>query len=264
MKRISVITPVFNQREYIEATIESVLSQKGMDVEYIIMDGGSTDGTVDVIRRYEKHLAYWQSQPDGGQTQALVKGFERATGDILCFINGDDTYEPQVFSKIIDRFQTSAELEFIYGDYMLLFPDGRRVAKPKISYDFDICLHFFLMIPQPASFWTRRLYNRVGGLNPRYQFSFDYEFFLRVGRELREAPGAILHVPDLWAVFRLHQESKTVSQQSRFQAEDAEIRAYFGVPEGSLTRKALRYYHGVRTLWRYYIERGWIPLRKDQ
>lgn len=263
MQRISIVTPSFNQGDYLEETIESVLSQGIHGLEYIIMDGGSTDQSVEIIRKYEKHLAYWQSKPDGGQTQAIIEGFKRSTGDVLAWINSDDHYDPGTLAKAQRAFSVDPGLELLYGDYTLLYSNGRRVPKPKISFDFNMSLYAFLMIPQPSAFWTRRLYTAVGGLNPQFQYAFDCDLFLRFGRHLQHRPEAIRHVQDLWTQFRVHGESKSVSQQALFLPEYEAILSQFGVPKPGMIREARRSYELLRTLWRFYSERGFVPLRKE-
>lgn len=263
MVRISIVTPSYNQGDYLEETIESVLSQGIPGLEYIIMDGGSTDQSVEIIRKYEKHLAYWQSQRDGGQTQAILEGFRRSSGDVLAWINSDDRYEPGTLAKVKREFEGDSQLQLLYGDYSLLYRGGRKVAKPKISFDFNISLHAFLMIPQPSSFWKRELYDAVGGLNPRYQYAFDYDLFLRFGKHLEDHPEAIRHLQDLLAEFRVHDESKSVSLQARFMPEYEAILAQFGVPARGVMREFRRSIELARALLRYYQERGFVPIRKE-
>jgi glycosyltransferase involved in cell wall biosynthesis len=260
---ITIVTPSFNQASYLEQTIESVLSQGIDNLEYIIMDGGSTDGSVEIIRKYTRHLAYWQSQADGGQSAAIHEGFLRSTGQVLAWINSDDMYEPGVLREVQRRFSLNENLQMLYGDYSLLYADGRRVPKLKISYDFAICLYAYLMIPQPSSFWTHRLYDAVGGLNPAFHYAFDYDFFLRAGRYLRGSSGSIQHVPELWSLFRVHPESKSVSQQDGFRSEHRSICSQFGIAKNSNLRKLRQYYELARALYRFRAERGFVPLRKE-
>ncbi|MFC1692053.1 glycosyltransferase family 2 protein [Candidatus Latescibacterota bacterium] len=259
MLKISVVTPSYNQGKYLEETIDSVLSQGINNLEYIIMDGGSDDNSVDIIRKYEKYLSYWQSQHDEGQTHALIEGFNRATGDIFCWLNSDDIYMPVVLKKVIHYFSENRELELLYGDYIRLYPDGQRIAKPKISFDFSIALHAYLMIPQSSSFWTKRLYNAIGGLNPSFQYAFDCDFFLRAGFHLKNRPLAIKHVQDIWSQFRLHPTSKTVAEKKKWPKEFKEIYAHFGMPNSILMRKPRYYYELVRAMYRFHRERGFIP-----
>lgn len=261
--RITVVTPVLNQAKYIEQTIDSVLSQGIEDLDYIILDAGSTDGTVEIIRRYEKHLAYWRSHKDNGQSSAIHEGFTYTTGDLLCWINGDDYYEPGALKRIVDHFASDGELDLCYGDYSILFPDGSKEAKLKISYDFEIALLFYLMIPQPSSVWTRRLYNSIGGLDTTLNYSFDYYFFLRAGWHLRSRPRSILHIKDLVSVFRVHPTSKSMSSRDNFAAENDLIRQKFNQLPRWKFWSIYRKYQMLRTLAKYHRERGMVPTRKD-
>lgn len=228
------------------------------------MDGGSTDGSVDIIKKYEKYLAYWQSQPDKGQTHAIIDGFNRAKGEVLAWLNSDDAYEPGVLKKVQSYFFEHPETEFLYGNYFLLYPDGRKIAKPKISFDFNICLYAYLMIPQPSSFWTRNLYNAVGGLNPEFQYAFDYDFFLRAGKYLQERPGAIVHINDYWSRFRVHDTSKSVSEREKFRYEHKKIHQQFEVSPLKFVRKFRQQYELLRAIYRYHKEEGMIPTRKEK
>jgi len=258
------VTPSYNQAEYLEQTIDSVLSQGIDDLEYIVMDGGSSDGSPQIIKRYEKHLAYWQSRPDGGQAQALRAGFQRCTGHVLGWLNSDDRYTPGTLRKVRDRFLQSGRRELVYADYLVLYPDGRLVAKPKISFDFDICRSVFLMIPQPSAFWSRRIYEAVGGLDCSFHCAFDYDLFLRIGGAVGNQPGAIEHVHDYWSVFRVHPGSKSVSQRQIFREEQRRIRSSFGFPSFRPWAKTLQLYQLARTLAAFHAQRGFIPTRKDK
>ncbi len=262
--RISIVTPSYNQAEYLEQTMDSVLSQGIKGLEYIVMDGGSDDGSRRIIQRHEKSLAYWQSQPDGGQAQALRAGFQRCTGDILGWLNSDDCYTPGTLKKVRDLFLEKDCRELVYSDYLLLHPDGRLEAKPKISFDFDICLAVFLMIPQPSAFWSRRVYEAVGGLDCRYACAFDYDLFLRIGREVGARQGAIEHVHDYWSIFRVHARSKSVTQRQVFREELRSIRSSLGFPRFWPWRKTLQLYQFGRTLAAFHAERGFIPTRKEK
>jgi len=263
-KRITVVTPVLNQAQYIEQTIDSVLSQGIEELEYIILDAGSTDGTVDIIRRHEKHLAYWRSRKDDGQASAIHEGFCSASGDLLCWINSDDYFEPGALRRLIDHFDNNEDLDLCYGDYSILLPDGTKEAKPKISYDFDIALFFYLMIPQPSAVWTSRLYAAVGGLDTTLHYSFDYDFFLRAGWRLQSRVGSILHIHDLVSVFRIHPESKSMSAKNCFASENELIRRKFKEMPRWKFLTPYRWFQLFRTLARYHRERGVVPTRKDR
>jgi glycosyltransferase involved in cell wall biosynthesis len=262
--RITVVTPSYNQGQYLEATIESVLNQGIQDLEYIIMDGGSTDGSVEIIKKYAKHLSYWQSVKDGGQTQAIMGGFERATGEVLCWINSDDRYEPGALALAEKEFKADPKLQLLYGDYTLTYPDGHEVPKPKVSFDFNICLHAYLMISQPSSFWRASLYKRIGGLNPEYQYAFDYDFFLRAGAELRNEPGSIKHVRKFLSKFRVHDASKSVSRVPLFEPELHRIKLPFGRSKYRPIRKIRTYFELCRCVWRFWDERRVFVYHKEK
>jgi glycosyltransferase involved in cell wall biosynthesis len=260
--KISIVTPSYNQGEFLEETIDSVLSQGVGDVEYIIMDGGSTDNSVEIIKKYEKYLHYWQSKPDGGQTEAINQGFKHASGDILCYLNSDDVYFPGVFQKVVDSFSKNQSLELLYGDNAVLYPDGRIVGKPKIAYDYDICLNAFLMIQQPSSFWSSNLYRQLEGFNEEYQFCFDYDFYLRAGLHLKGgAHNSIIHVQDLWSMFRVHDSSKTISQKDEFSRETKILRSDHNFTFNPILRPFIKHYYLFKTLIKFYQQRGVIPLR---
>ena len=260
--KLSIITPSFNQGEYIEETIDSVLSQNIKNLEYIIMDGGSTDNTVEIIKKYERHISHWVSKKDGGQTDAIEKGFQLATGDILGFINSDDSYVKDTFRKVLMYFNEYSNLEFLYGDYAMRYDGNRLVSKPKISYDYDICLNAYLMIPQPSSFWTRNIYDKVGGFNTNFNYCFDYDYFLKIGKALKNNKDGIKHVNDIWSLFRVHEDNKSLSGEhaKKFSAEMKVVRNQYGFISNPLIRPAIKYYYLSKALAKFYKERRMIPL----
>lgn len=264
MKRISIVTPSFNQGAYLEETIDSVLSQGYENLEYIVIDGGSTDNSLEIIKKHERHLAYWQSRNDKGQADAIAQGFMRSTGDILAWINSDDRYMPGTIKKVMQLFSANPQVDLLYGDYVLEFPDGRQIPKLKTSYDYRIYLSVYMMVPQPSSFWSQSIYKRVGGLDVNYHYAFDYEFFLKIGRALNEEiPKRTLHVHDLYSIFRIHEKSKSVSQMESFKPEIRSIRDKYGFPYRGINRKVRQYYQLLRLALQYHRERGVIPTKKD-
>lgn len=259
--RISVVTPSFNQGKYIERTIRSVLDQGYQNLEYIIIDGGSTDESVAIIRKYEERLAYWHSEPDRGQSDAIAQGFARATGDILCWINSDDYYHDGALSTAADVFSRDPEAAFVYGDYHCLYPNGELVLKKKVSFDFDICLYSYLMIPQPSAFWRRRAYFDVGGVDRSLHYVMDYDLFLRMGRRLGRR--GFRHLRQPLSVFRIHEASKSVSCKERFAEEGRRITEPFMPSSASLIRFKRKYYL-AKCLAKFALERRFVPLRKDK
>jgi Glycosyl transferase family 2 len=212
LPRISIVTPSFNQARFLEACIESVLSQEYPNLEYILMDGGSTDGSVEIIRKYERHLTYWQSQPDGGHYAAVADGFARATGDILAWLNSDDKYCPLAFFKVAHVFLGHPEASWITGRPMRWSADGRAedLTPDPIVYSRDkTVLRGDFQTPwicQESTFWRRSLWERAGG-GPRadLRLAGDLELWVRF---FRYAP---LHFLDtLLGGNRRHSEQRSV------------------------------------------------------
>ena len=209
LPKISIVTPAYNNVRYIEDCILSVLNQNYPNLEYIIMDGGSTDGSVKVIKKYEKCISYWVTRPDDGQADALKKGFEIASGEILAWINSDDIYIAGTFKKIADMFMKSS-YDVVYGDEY--FIDKNRVIigeRRQFQYPKRLGAAFLIFggfgVFQPASFWSRNIYQKVGGINPTYKFAMDTDLFIRFALHKARFKYIKGHVVN----FRLHEMSKS-------------------------------------------------------
>jgi len=203
MLKFSIVTPSLNQAQFIRETIESVLSQDYPYKEYIVVDGGSTDGTLDIIRSYEDCLT-WVSEPDRGQSDAINKGFRMASGDVFAWLNSDDTYLPGALKTVADFFEANPSVDLVYGDVLYVGGDG-QLLKQKPAPEFD--RHQLLkwcFIPQPAAFSRSSVWHAVGGLDERLQYAFDWDLWLRMARvcEARKWPATL-------ATFRWHRQSKT-------------------------------------------------------
>ncbi|HWS23040.1 MAG TPA: glycosyltransferase family 2 protein [Anaerolineales bacterium] len=210
--KFSIVTPSFNQAAYIEATIQSVLEQDYQHVEYIIIDGASLDGSVDVIKKYEKKLAAWISEEDNGQTDALNKGFHLATGDIFAWINSDDTYEPGTFKAVAEFFERNPEIGMVYGDAHFIDDEGKRIGKfPAAQTDYARLRAGYVHIPQQAAFFRAEVWKKVGPLDPDFYFAMDYDLWIRIAKIAK-----IVYLPGkFWANFRLHTQAKTISADDR-------------------------------------------------
>ena len=265
LPKISIVTPVYNCVAYIEETILSVINQGYPNLEYIIMDGGSTDGTIDIINKYKDRISVIHSGPDGGQTKALIRGFEEASGDVLCWLNGDDYYMPGVLNKVGRLFQENTSMNMVYGDYLVIDENGNLEAKPKVSYDFHIALYSYLMIPQPSSFWRKKSYEEVGGLNPSFSYAFDWDFFLRMGLEALQSrqPEAIRHIHDIYSVFRLRPDSKSVNESHKFNEEREGIIIQFEKFKPYKFRWIKKKFYMLKVLYKFKKERGFIPVQSD-
>ena len=214
---VSIITPSFNQAPYIESTIKSVLSQDYPRIEYIIVDGGSTDGTVDIIKKYDRRggvtppLAWWVSEKDKGQTDAINKGFGRATGEILAWINSDDTYEPGAVSAAVKYLQEHPEVGMVYGDCNFINENGIVIGKfNSAQTSHRLLRQGYVHIPQQTMFFRADLWKQVGPLDPSFYFAMDYDLWTRIS-----AHAGIKYVPQTWANFRLHTSGKTIMADDR-------------------------------------------------
>ena len=207
--RISIVTPSYNQAEFIEETIRSVLLQGYPDIEYIIIDGGSTDGSVEIIKKYEPWLTYWVSEPDRGQSHAINKGFSRVTGDIVAWLNSDDVYLPHVFQRIAKYLETHSKVMAVFGDAWFVDEKGKRKALYKgVERPFVRRLMYWYgwEVPQPTVFLRKKVLEKVGFLDESYEYALDYEWFLRVSRFF-----GLHHLGVTLALYRLHEKSKTGS-----------------------------------------------------
>lgn len=180
--RISIVTPSFNQARFLERTLRSVLDQGYPDLEYVVIDGGSTDGSVDIIRKYEDRLAYWVSEPDGGHADALNKGFARTTGEIMGWINSDDILFPWTLEALPVLFGTAPDVEWVNGVAAVL-PEDREFPYQTRKYyinRFDLWMGRFRWIQQESTFWRRSLWERAGGhLDTSVRLACDFELWAR-------------------------------------------------------------------------------------
>ena len=209
---VSIITPSFNQARFLESTIRSVLEQDYPNLEYIIVDGGSTDSSVDTIRRYAGRLAWWVSEKDLGQTDAINKGFAHAKGDILAWLNSDDTYEPGAVSEAVEFLRSRPEVGLVYGDANFIDEDGDIIGRfPAAQTDYKRLRRGYVHVPQQASFWRADLWRKMGPLDPSFYFAMDYDLWVRLARltQLQYLPGRV------WANFRLHAQGKTMAADDR-------------------------------------------------
>ena len=208
---VSIVTPSFNQAPYLEATIRSVLEQDYPELEYTIVDGGSTDGSVDIIRRYADRLAWWVSEPDKGQTDALNKGFARAKGEILAWLNSDDTYQPGAVAEAAGFLRSRPEVGLVYGEANFIDENGHVIGHfPAAQTNYRRLRRGYVHIPQQAAFFRAELWRKVAPLDPSFYFAMDYDLWVRIA-----ALAPIHYVPRTWANFRLHTQGKTIAADER-------------------------------------------------
>lgn len=205
--RVSIVTPSYNQGHFIEETIRSVLLQGYPNLEYIIIDGGSTDGSADIIRKYEKWLAYWVSKPDKGQSDAINKGWRMATGEIVAYLNSDDTYYPGAIPTAEQFFSRYPEVGMVYGDSNAVDDKGALVKRYKLhEMRLDEVFSWDPHIPQPTVFLRREVIDTVGLMNIDLHYAMDYELWMRV--ELRFK---LKYIPKFLATERRHSTAKSIA-----------------------------------------------------
>ncbi len=208
---VSIVTPSFNHAVFLEETILSVLNQDYPNLEYILVDGGSTDGSLEIIQRYADRFAWWVSEPDAGQTDAINKGFARAKGEIFAWLNSDDTYLPHAISEAVEYLQQHPDVGMVYGAANFIDEQGRVLGKfPARQTDYCRLRQGYVHIPQQAAFFRAKLWHLVGPLDPSFYFAMDYDLWVRLARVAK-----IVYVPRVWANFRLHGSAKTIAADDR-------------------------------------------------
>ena len=215
LPKISIIIPSFNQVKYIEETFLSIINQNYDNLEIIVIDGGSTDGSVNIIKKYEEHLHYWVSEKDHGQSNAINKGFSRASGEIVTWLCSDDTYLPNCLRIVGEFFNKNPKVDFLYGNVISINEHSittnkiRNLPFSKIGF-----LNSVGSIPQPASFYKNSVLTKINLLNEDMNFFMDYDFFARMilsGSRFKS-------ISNVLATYRYHYESKTINSRSNFRA----------------------------------------------
>jgi glycosyltransferase involved in cell wall biosynthesis len=226
LPKISIVTPSFNQGKYVEETIRSVLLQGYPNLEYIVMDGGSTDESLEIFRKYESYFYYFKTGPDGGQSDAIAEGFNNSNGEILAWLNSDDRYQPGALWRIGDYFLKRRSVVFGCGDVNIIDSSGVTTSRiysihPNTFLTSNLGLHFW---PQPGCFWRRRTYYDVGTLDISLQFCMDRDLFIRLTKKgpSRRVPGPPL------ADFRVHEEAKSTILLATAEEESRMLIAKYG------------------------------------
>ena len=221
LPKISIVIPSFNQGDFIEATLLSLLDQKYPNLELIVIDGKSTDDTVEVIKKYSDRIIYWVSEKDQGQTDALIKGFQVATGEIWGWLNSDDLHEPLTLWEVAEFFSAHPNAQVVFGDCSWITMEGRPIRPMReIPFIRFIWLFSHNYIPQPSTFWRAALYRQAGGLDRTFNLAMDTDLWSRFSEETR-----IWHVNSYWSRFRTYPEQKNRALREQSDAEDHRIRA---------------------------------------
>ncbi len=286
MKKISIITPSFNQGQYIEQTIDSVLSQQYPNLEYIIIDGGSTDNSVEIIKKFQKHLHFWISEKDNGQSAAINKGIQKASGDIINWLNSDDYYEPNALHKVNQYFEDDTTL--VVGGRSNIWKENKIIKQSGGTdlYTTPEKTIGWARIDQPETFFRKSAIDQIGLLNEQLHYVMDREWWMRF--LFCFGLNSIRKVDDILVNFRIHENSKTYSGSDDFtnetmsvfytladyyhlqeaalfseklQAKRIEHHPYSFNPDKLLIRKAVHYfwYHQVCI---YYAENNYPKAKK--
>jgi glycosyltransferase involved in cell wall biosynthesis len=218
---VSIITPSYNQAAFLQAAMESVLNQDYPSIEYIVVDGGSTDGSAEIIQSYSDRLVWWVSEPDQGQADAINKGFSRAKGDIIAWLNSDDLYLPGAISSAVMVFGKNPEAGLVYGDAVSADGDGNLLNELRFDSWGLADLLEFKIICQPAVFMKRSILEKIGYLDLEYHFFLDHQLWIRLARET-----TLIHHPEFWAVSRYHDQAKNVVLASTSGKEAYQILAW--------------------------------------
>ncbi len=237
--KISIVTPSYKQAAFIERTLRSVVSQNYPDLEYIVQDGGSQDGTLGILERYADHLARWESRPDGGQANAINLGFAKSTGEIMAWLNSDDILLPGALNHVADFFDRHSDIDVVYGHRYLINEDDRLVGRWVMPPHNDRVLSWADYIPQETLFWRRRIWDRVGGrIDESFAFAMDWDLLVR----FRDAGARFARIPRFLGGFRVHPQQKTSARISRtgvVEMNRIRQRALGRVPTESEKRRAL-------------------------
>jgi glycosyltransferase involved in cell wall biosynthesis len=211
---VSIVTPSFNQSQYLEVAIRSVLNQDYPRIEYIVMDGGSTDGSVDILKKYDTQIDYWKSESDQGQADAINKGLSMAKGEIVAWINSDDAYLPRAISEAIGALEENPQVGMVYGDGIMVGSNLEVLDMHSYPQLDLVDLLAFEVLLQPAVFMRKHVLDEVGYLDPTYNLILDHELWVRIASRY-----PIKHVSSFWALERTHPQAKTIALSEQFVLE---------------------------------------------
>lgn len=244
LPKISIVIPSYNQAQYLEQTLSSIVSQNYPDIEIIVMDGGSNDGSVDIISAYADKLTYWVSAPDKGQADAIYRGFERCTGEIIGWVNSDDLLLPGSLHKVAHYFISNPDKECVVGGCVIIDSEGKtikdRLGLPVFNQGhrvtFNKLLYWGAGFNQPASFWKRKAFFAVGGFDTNLNYCFDYDMYFRLAQQ---KPFGFMNEP--LSSFRIHGESKTTTMQAVRSMENEILFNKYGLYSSTVVNRKIKY-----------------------
>ncbi len=219
--KISIITPVLNGVGFLEKNILSIKNQNYSNFEHIIIDGGSNDGTIDIIKKYDgKYNMKWVSEKDTGIYNALNKGFDIATGDIFCWLDSDCFYLPNIFKKIVNEFAKNPKIDVVFGNILISDENGKIINYIKhTDFDLDVLIYFGMNVNPQATFWRKNIHYKLNNLDEKYSLSSDYDFFIRMGL----SGSKFYHIKDFLSVFLFYSEQLTSKFKEKSTQESKEV-----------------------------------------
>jgi glycosyltransferase involved in cell wall biosynthesis len=232
---VTIVTPALNAARYLEENIDSVATQSYPRLEHVVVDGGSADGTIEILKRHP-HVR-WISEPDSGQSDALNKGLGLAGGEVIGWLNADDFYLPDAVASAVREFLADPTAGVVYANALLVDHAGQDLSRIRSEpFDLERALDFGNVVPQPAAFVRRSVLDEVGGLTTRYHYAMDFDLWIRIAKV---AP--LKYVDDEWAAFRIHRQSKTGSALKAMWHEERSVaRAHGGQLFSQMFRRHLR------------------------
>lgn len=255
--RVTIVTPSYNQAAFLEETIHSVLSQDYPNLEYFIVDGGSTDGSVEIIQQYADKLSWWVSEKDRGQADAINKGFARATGEIIGWLNSDDVYQPGAILSAVRALQANPECGLVFGDVVSIDGSGAPINVMTFG-DWGLeALMQFRIISQPGVFMRRAVLEQAGYLDLTYHYLLDHHLWLRMAQR---AP--MRYIPERWAAARFHAAAKNLAHAGEFGREAYRIVKWMAAQPGleePYRRLRRRIYAGACRMDGRYLLDGGLP-----
>ncbi len=212
--------PSYNQANFLESTLRSVIDQGYPAVELIVIDGGSDDGSVDILKKYDEYITFWVSEQDEGQTDALIKGFNKSTGEIQCWLNSDDLHESNTLVRVASYFENNPGVDAVFGSTIWINSEGKLLrVHHEIPFNRFIWLHTYNYIPGMSMFWRRSIYQRSGGLDNNFNLAMDADLWSRFSKI-----GKIGHVREIWSRMRFYPEQKNRLLRDASDLEDEVIR----------------------------------------
>lgn len=237
--QVSIVTPSFRQAAFISRTIQSVLNQDYPDLEYFVQDGGSDDGTVEILNSVENSLAGWESKPDSGQSHAINQGFAHTSGDIMAWLNSDDLLLPGAIHTVVQYFNLHPQVDVVYGNRLLIDENDREIGRWVLPGHDNEVLSWVDFIPQETLFWRRRIWDRVGSqVDESFRFAMDWDLLVR----MRDLGAKFAHIPRFLGAFRIHEHQKTsanINEIGHQEMDRIRKRLLGEVPEYKEVRKAI-------------------------